>query len=214
MLLLSGCKKFLDQKPNISDAVPTNLNELQTLLDNSTNLNTRGTGAYAELVSDNIYVASTDWQTLASSSNSVNRIEAQNYIWGNLSHDNYWNSPYTGPIYYSNIVLDQLPLIEKNPGEEDRYNVLKGSALFYRAFSFHGLAQLYCKPYSTENANEPGIVLRLTSNVSEKNGRATVQQTYDRIIADLKEAAELLPATTIYVTRPSKPAAYSALASQ
>ncbi|MFR1445949.1 RagB/SusD family nutrient uptake outer membrane protein, partial [Acinetobacter baumannii] len=92
-------------------------------------------------------------------------------------------------------VLDQLPLVSVNSGEDQKYNALKGSALFYRAFAFEGLAQLFCKPYSTTNANELGIVLRLTSNVNAKSTRATVQQTYDQIIADLKQATDLLPAT-------------------
>lgn len=213
MVFFTGCKKFLNEKPNITDVIPTKLNELQSLLDNARGaMNSRGAGTYAELISDNIYVTTANWQSFASSSNLINQAEVQNYIWSDLPHDNYWNAPYSGPVYYSNIVLDQLPLMRSNPDEYDQYNSLKGAALFYRAFSFHGLAQLYCKPFSADYANEPGIVLRTTSNVSQKTARATVQQTYDKIIADLKEAADLLPLTAVPVTRPSKTAAYAALA--
>jgi len=213
----TACKKFLDEKPNISDVIPTTLNDLQTLLDNAQGaMNSNGSGAYGELLADNFYVLPTTWQTFASSSILTNQSETQNYIWGNLPHDVYWSFPYTGPIYCSNIVLDQLPLVSTGPNEIEKYNNIRGAALFYRSFAFEGLAQLFCKPYAPENVNEPGIVLKLSSNVNQKISRATVQQTYDRIIADLMEAASLLPDITTIPpklrTRPSKTAAYAALA--
>lgn len=52
----------------------------------------------------------------------------------------------------------------------------------------------------------------MTSGVAAKSERATVQQTYDQIINDLKTAAELLPQTDIFTTRPNKAAAYAELA--
>ena len=212
LLLTTGCKKFLDQKPNKFDVIPHTLNDLQVLLDNTNAINAKGTGSYAELVADNYYVPASIWQLLASI--TLYQPEALNYIWDKTgkSYDYGWDFPYETPVYYSNIVLDQLPLVSVNSGEDQKYNALKGSALFYRAFAFEGLAQLFCKPYSTTNANELGIVLRLTSNVNAKSTRATVQQTYDQIIADLKQATDLLPATTSFPTRPSKAAAYAALA--
>jgi tetratricopeptide (TPR) repeat protein len=42
--------------------------------------------------------------------------------------------------------------------------------------------------------------------------RSTVQETYDQIIADFKEAAQLLPDAGLYPTRPGKLAAFGALA--
>lgn len=213
MLLSGGCKKFLDKKPRISDIIPTTLDNLQGLLDNARQaMNSNSASGLSELVADNYYVTTDNWELYASVDFSLYQGETQSYIWGNFPHEYYWNSPYQNPIYYSNIVLDQLPLMKVNTGEDEKYNTLRGSALFYRAFTFQTLAQLFCKPYSTANANELGIVLRLTSNISVKSSRSTVQETYDRIIADLKEAANLLPSTTAFPTRPSKTAAYAALA--
>ena len=56
LLLTTGCKKFLDQKPNKFDVIPHTLNDLQVLLDNTNAINAKGTGSYAELVADNYYV--------------------------------------------------------------------------------------------------------------------------------------------------------------
>lgn len=214
-LLLTGsvnCKKFLDEKSDPNDIIPSKLDELQTLLNNASEvMNSLSTGGYCELVSDNIFVKTSAWQQFASISAPVFQADTKNYIWDDQSHDNYWSQPYTGPIHYANIVKDQLEIL--GPGEdEEKYKSLYGSALFYRSFAFLGLAQLYCRPYATEYFNHPGIVLRDNSNVSEKKPRSTVAQTYDRIIADLKHAAQLLPATTRFATQPTKLAAWAALA--
>lgn len=210
-----SCKKFLDEKPHQADVLPNSLADLQSLLDNTSFLNESSAGAFSEVISDNYYVPDAVWQQNASLVNNiVSPAEAQNYIWNDpgLPLTIYWYYPYQGPIYYSNIVLDQLPKINKKAGEDALYNSLKGSALFYRAFALHSLAQLFCKPYSLANADDLGIPLRTTSDISEPITRATVKQTYDRIIADLKEALSLLPSTTAYPTRPSKTSANAALA--
>jgi hypothetical protein len=64
-------------------------------------------------------------------------------MWDDQSGISYqWNNLYT-LIEYANIVLDGLKTIDQNT---TGYNNLKGQALFYRAFSFYTLAQLFCKP--------------------------------------------------------------------
>jgi tetratricopeptide (TPR) repeat protein len=210
LICVSSCKKFLDQKPKITDLVPRSLNDLQTLLDNTYYVNKLGAAGLSELVADNYYTSPGDFQQFV----SIGTPDPSNYVWDPqaIPFTKYWTNPYNGPIYVSNIVLDQLPKVVKAPGEEQKFNTIKGSALFYRAFHFHGLAQLFCKPYSKENLASPGIVLKSSSNVTEAYGRSTVEETYDRIIADLKEAASLLPVNNGVLTRPTKTAAYAALA--
>lgn len=205
-----SCKKYLDEKPSKSQVVPSSLVDLQSLLDNYNQIGNGTSPRLLELVADNYYVNTADWQ--AEFSYSVE--EPQNYIWDKDATDliGSWQPEYQGPIYYSNIVLGVLPNIEINGGNADLWNNIKGTALFYRAFAFYELAQLYCKPYSSSASTDLGIFLKLTSNINEKTVRSTVKQTYDQIIADLKTAATLLPQTTIYSTRPNVAAAYGALA--
>lgn len=213
ILVLSfiGCQKFLDKRPIKDISVPTTLDNLQGLLDfENSVMNINSPAGIAELAADNYYVTTATWQSEVTSFPE----NASNYIWDPqaIPAGNAWNGPYTGSIYYSNVVLDQLPLVVTNPGEEGKRDMIKGAALFYRAFAFMGLAQVYCLPYSTANADKPGIVLKMSSNTTDKVNRATVQQTYDRIISDLKEAADLLPTTVPFPTRPNKAAAYGTLA--
>jgi starch-binding outer membrane protein, SusD/RagB family len=209
-ILEISCKKYLDQKPQQTLAVPSTLNDLQALLDNVSFINSVRTPGLLETVSDNYYVTSDNWQSVLSTVNE----EAMNYVWDKdvpTSLTN-WQPSYQGPVYYANIVLDIIPNIKATDENRDFWNSIKGSALFYRAFAFHQLAQIYCQPYSASTASDFGIVIKLNSNINEPIKRSTVQQTYDQIIEDLTIAAELLPASTSFPTRPNKAAAYGALA--
>jgi starch-binding outer membrane protein, SusD/RagB family len=201
-----SCKKQLDEKPSQNLVVPSTLNDLQALIDNP-NL-TQFPYPNTELPADNYYVLTADWQQQSSG----NPQEALSYNWDNaIIYPSFsWTSTYISPVYYSNIVLDFLPGIKE--GNNDTRNSIEGSALFIRAFAFERLAQLYCKPYSSSASADPGIVLKLSSDIEEPIVRSTVQGTYDQIINDLNTAAELLPVTTIYPTRPNKAAAYGELA--
>ena len=128
-LLLAGCKKFLDQKPQQSLFVPTNLDDLQQLLNNARYaINTAGVGSLAEMIADNYYVISSDWQTWLQAYPAM----ALNYNWDQaaLPYSETWTAAYQGPIYYSNIVLDQLPKITIKAGEEAKRDVIKGASLF------------------------------------------------------------------------------------
>ena len=200
-----SCKKYLDVRRSQSQAVPTTLKDMQAILDNQ--YGNSSAPAYLEFVADNYYLFDASWST----SGTEDRLS---YVWdkdAQVKSDN-WSRPYSS-VYNANTVLDYLPAVKINESERSTYNSIKGTALFYRAYSFFNLAQLFCQPYdpATASAN-PGIVIRLTSAVEKASQRGSVQQTYDQIINDLKEAVELLPETSSYTTRPIKAAALGMLA--
>jgi len=206
LLSLASCKKYLDKKPIQRLAVPNTLTDLQALLDNETQVG--ASPGDLEFVADNYYMTSQSWAT----DPSVN--ERLTYIWdkdAQVSTSLVWSSPYF-VIYEANLVLSQLSNIAIDESNKLTYNNVKGTALFYRSFQFHQLAQLFCPPYSNSASTEPGIVLRLVPEVTAISVRSTVQQTYDQIISDLKTAALLLPSTSLFPTRPSKATAYAELA--
>jgi tetratricopeptide (TPR) repeat protein len=204
--LLTSCKKYLDKKPVISEFEPVSFAQLRTLLDRIQNVGSNS--ATAEQAADNFYALD----------NQVNpMLEAirMQYIWNAQSiHTSVeWSSIYTGPIYNANLVLSYVDRVQQNEGDIESYNEIKGAALFIRAYHFHQLAQLFCKPYKSETANtDYGLVLKLNTSLSEKVSRESVQKTYDQIIADLKEASLLLPENTSTPIRPNKAAAFAALA--
>src|SRR5690606_21140365 len=78
--------------------------------------------------------------------------------------------------------------------------------------NFYHLAQLFAPPYQQGGTDAlPGIPLRLSPDINEPSYRATLSETYARIVADLKAAVPLLPDLPPVKTQPSKAAAYAAL---
>ena len=200
-------ESFLDIKPDKKLVVPSTLDDMQALLDyfDVHNSNMPGMG---ELSSDDYYILYDRWNTLAYP------YMKNGYVWvkeiweGSTSID--WNNRYK-QIFYANYVLEGLEKTERadNPNYYDR---LKGTALFHRAHAFYQLAQEFCAPYDKSTANDGyGLPLRLTSDLNVHTDRATVKQTYERIVADLVEAIDLLPENDTYKTRPVKAAANALL---
>jgi tetratricopeptide (TPR) repeat protein len=77
-------------------------------------------------------------------------------------------------------------------------NRIKGEALFLRAYSYFHLAQLHCPPYDPSGSNESKVLSIRTSfpdnvNSALDNSPSTTKEVYDQIVADFKEATELLP---------------------
>lgn len=75
-------------------------------------------------------------------------------------------------------------------GESAETDQLKGENYFIRAVCELHLATLYCKPYVLGRENL-GIVIRTGDNTAETK-RATVGETYDQIVEDLKNAIRLM----------------------
>lgn len=207
--LIACSESFLDVKPDKKLVVPSSLDDLQSLLDyfDVHNSNMPGMG---ELSSDDYYILFDRWTSLSSPYMRNGYIWAKEIWEGSTSID--WNNRYQ-QIFYANYVLEALEKLERadDPAYYDR---LKGAALFYRAYAYYQLAQVFCPPYDKSDSNSGyGLPLRLTSDLNVHADRATVKETYQRIVEDLKEAHELLPEMDTYKTRPVK-AASSALLSR
>lgn len=205
------CKKYLDQVPDKSLAIPTTLKEFRGLLDNDNLiLYNVSLGDYG---SDDYYLTFTDWQAKG--------VLARNcYIWapdiyeGDNTITKDWNLPYQ-MIYIANVVLEGLKKIQiTNLGDQVEHNNIKAQALFYRASMFYNLQETYGNPYKPLTADtDLGIPLRLSSKINEKYTRASVQATYDQIINDLIEAKDLVtdPIPTVNKNRPCKASVYAML---
>lgn len=210
-LFYSSCNEgeWLDISNNKALIIPSTPEDFQAILDNELIMN-QSYPVIGQMGADNGFIPESSFISLAG-------LERQAYIW---SADVYegrntvtdWNQPYK-IIECSNIVLDGLNKTGSPDKDGESMNSIKGSALFFRAFAFYNLAQLFCKPYdATTAASDPGIPLRLTSDVNVRVSRGTVKETYDRILEDLHLAESLLPVSEPYVTRPSRAAACALLA--
>ncbi len=205
MTLISGsCKKYLDVNSNPTQAEPSTLQDLQALLDVPSGIN-YNLPSLSNVVADEYYYTSGDY------ANQPFDLQ-MNHIWDpNATSIIDWQYLFQ-PVYISNVVLSTLPNIPVDNLNVSTYNNIKGQALFFRAFMFYHAAQLWCKPYSTDALNDPGIPIRTVPDINIKSTRSTVMETYDRIIQDLQDAINLLPETNISFSRPNKAAAFGALA--
>src|SRR5690606_8352446 len=88
-----------------------------------------------------------------------------------------------------------------------------GSALFFRAFTYYQLAQLFCNVYDPEHAStQLGLPLRQEADITVSVPRADLKATYDLILDDLAEAGKLLPLYGEIYERPSRIAVDALLA--
>lgn len=206
VLVLYSCKDYLDIKSNASQTTPQTLDDLQRLLDASQYMN-HNTPAYGQVSADEHFLTSITFNGM----NERNRLD---YTWANFYHiwDNDWARGYI-PVYHANLVLDRIEEIERTDKNRQEWDNIMGSALFYRAYQYLFLVWTYAHVYDERTAdNNPGIVLRGSSDPTVPSTRASVKESYEHIIADLKEAVDRLALRQIHVMRPSRLAAYGALA--
>ena len=206
--LTQACQEFLEAKPEKKLAILTSTGDAQVLLNNTTVFNL-GHPSEGVISSDDLYVTYDDWMA------SRTLTEKNAYVWdANVFNDNYrnsWSLPYT-TVYNSNIVLDAVENNELSFNHTQELNDIKGQALFFRAYSFFNLLQLFAEPWSVDGENDKGIVLRLTSDFNIPSVRATLKESYDQVIHDAEEAYSLLNETSEISSRPNKVAVLAFLA--
>lgn len=204
--LLSACGDFLSVKPDKKLAVPSSSKDLQALLDHVPTMNYGFSAGLSEIASDNVFYTHQTWSSIS------NEEDRAIYVWQKIPVVGiYWDNIYR-KVVAANTVIDLIDEVSYDiPSQR---NEILGQAKFFRGISFFDLVQLFAVPFDMATASQqPGIVLRLSSDINVQSQRASVADSYNQIIEDLEAAAELLPtASPLYPTRPSKAAAYGALA--
>lgn len=206
IVLVSGCDKYLGIQPK-GKMIPTTVADFRLLLDDDNLLNS--SPALGELSSDNITISDAAFRQIG------NYFERSAYTWAKdyftpQDQPIDWNTPYE-QVYVSNLILEGLG--KTNTGSEAERNKVKGEALFYRGVAFYNIAVTFCNTYNPASAaQEPGVPLRLSSDVFAISVRANLKNSFEQIVADLSNAAPLLPSTIEHRTRPTKAAAHGMLA--
>lgn len=207
VITAAGCKKFLERPPD------GQLPEEEAFKDEAGLLNFLN-GEYT-LVGDNDFLGGriqslTD--ALADqldgsrySGDYAEIFKRQNSIFGG-TRDALYKKGYR-IINVANIVLSKMSLVS----DANKDNV-KGQALLFRALAHFELVRLFAQPwgYTADNSHY-GIPLRTEIFIGSVQ-RATVKQVYDQVVADLKEAEGLLPATYLKNYKATKWAAKALLA--
>lgn len=201
---LASCKKELDLKdPQALDP--------QSALANDANIKRVLEGGYDALSSSSMYGGNAQlFADLASSNGQLTWVGTFNTyreVWGktiittNPIIRDLWGAGYNA----INIANNVLANISKVASADQ--NRVKGEALFMRGAMHFELVRYFAKDYTDGNpANNPGIpIMKQPTNSSAeitKPSRASVNEVYNAIIADLTEAESLLPTTNgVYATK-------------
>jgi len=214
-ILTASCTKsdFLEKKPNTGIVVPSTITDMIQLLDNQTVMlyNAPCTGT---LSADEYY-----YYSLNDFNATGTKTEKNCYIWQKDIYQGEnripdWNNPYQA-IFYSNVVLEQWDMLADKDKVTNEGRFVKAWALYERGYNYLNLVQTFSPAYDKGSAaTDLGIPIRLSANINEVKHRASVQETYDQILNDLKSSiayfTDVFPAQNL--NRPSKVAAFGLLA--
>lgn len=214
--LLSSCgKHYLDLKADHRQRVPQKLSDYQSMLDHTPTMNDMSSSNLALLGADEYYVTATQYNLLTNS--STDNFQKNGYIWakdiyvGRESAQIDWTAGYN-QILIANLALEGVDIIGRNAENETESDLLKGTALFFRALNYFRLAQLYAPPYNASTAStDLGLPLRTISDPTVKIPRSSLEETYKLILSDLHAAETLLPELPQVLFRPGKAALYALL---
>ncbi|MBB5440660.1 tetratricopeptide (TPR) repeat protein [Pedobacter sp. AK017] len=207
-----SCKKekdFLSAKPNDALTVPNSLYDYELILNDEDNMN-----ANEPMLG---FISGEEFTVSLANMQRATQTQRNAYTWGK---DNFyenlespeWGTPYKR-IYVANVVIDGLKTLKISKNEQTKYNAIKGRALFFRAWNFKVLLDLFTLPYVESSAEiSLGIPLRLNSNLNIKSSRPNLKDSYNQVISDLREAILLLPDRGLFPTQPSKGSCYALLA--
>lgn len=186
--------------------VPTSLEDAEALLNDRASMNS-AYSSIPEAAADNYYLEKANFDAF------TNLSEKNIYIWDAKLDVNYtnWQACYK-VVAIANQVLDILSGLNRSDNPT-KYDLAKGQALFFKAFAYQQIADVFTLPYDkTTAASQLGIVLRNSPNVDEISYRTDLETSYTEIKKLLLEGIDLLPAQATVKTLPSKAAAYALLA--
>ncbi|MGG5902304.1 RagB/SusD family nutrient uptake outer membrane protein [Sphingobacterium daejeonense] len=206
--VIFGCSDFLDEKPDQKLSVPVTLDDFQALMNELHVINI--SLADGEVASDDLYLTTENFDALGC------EYEWDLYLWRDgpmtvlCAGSEAWRTAYSS-IYNYNTVIEGLESYEGT--KDNRYDDLWGQAHFYRGLTYLELAVIFTDAYSPSDAkNTLGLPLRLTTDFNEKSVRSDLEETFARIVSDLKIASQYLMVSTSDKLRPTKAAALGTLA--
>lgn len=213
LVLCAGCgKEFLDIKRQSNQVVPTNVSDYMALL-NETSVMVLNTPGMLPIVGGEEFTLS---DAFFNAMTGANTVERKAYIWsedvfeGEESRD--WNLAFQR-IMYANLARNVKYVKINSVDEQPLHANATGMALFHHAWNYYRLLTEFGEPYreSTWNKQCP-IPYRDDYDIEYKGELLTYSTFYQKIIASLQEAAELLPDVQISKSMPNKAATWTLLA--
>lgn len=213
-LSLASCKDALDIQPLQSIDASTAYNTPQKI-------SSAVVGAYARLDNPRLYgtdlilvpelMGGNDYINWDGTFQNYRQIRNHTQIATLSNAEGIWTQAY-GAINQCNLILANLDAVT-DAGQKKQF---EGEARFIRGTMYFELVRLYAQQYKAGGGNtQPGVPLNLTAVTATEQAdtqlaRATVEQVYTQVIADLQGAIQNLP--TQNITRASRYSAEAMLA--
>ncbi|WP_269236011.1 RagB/SusD family nutrient uptake outer membrane protein [Flavobacterium flavigenum] len=211
--IVLSCDNYVDIKTE-GKLIPEETTNYRYLLNNSFTLDK--SYGNVDIPSDDISFQN-EAQTTALGASDYYRPFTNLYKWSDKVYfdgetDYDMSNLYTA-LYNINIVINEVT--KSTNGTTAEKAAIKGEAEVHRAFIFLTLVNTFGKAYdATTSATDPGIVLFTKPTVSDDIKRTSVQDAYDVILSDLKDAVNsgLKPVNSgNNIAFPSQAAAYALL---
>lgn len=208
IVVLQGCSSFLDIKSDKSLAVPSTLEDYQSIMNEVDNFLVASEG---EAMSCDHHIPDLTFEAL-----SCQTIKDM-YCWMDNPQiesctSSGWNLAYKN-IFRANVVVNGVGDFEAVNGKSSSSSNIKGQGFFIRAINYFELSQIWTDTYSgIESRNKLGLPLKYSSDFNESTTRSSLGETFDQILRDLHMAEELLPARQQSIYLPGKVAAWAYLA--
>jgi tetratricopeptide (TPR) repeat protein len=204
-LTLASCENYLDDIPKGSKS-PTTLADYEAFLrDEYTNHRVDITGA-SQLLND-------QYVTLANLASY--RLYNANYMWDEnadrialkVSDETTYYSSYAGISTFNLIIENALTTTKATEAEQ---RVVWAEAKVLRAMNYFNLVNFYADTYVASTASTKLSVPLITSaNINAPSKQVTIQEMYDFILNDLKEALPYLSKVSQTPLHPNLGAGYA-----
>jgi tetratricopeptide (TPR) repeat protein len=190
---LVSCKDFLD-------VAPTNSNNTDIAIQTPADAQVMVNGLMRSMSSVNYYGrnfimygdAKGGDLTIFSQGRGLDQLYTFNHSQTTNNNGTFWSHIYNGIIKTNNL-LEGIDKLEPNVA----FNTYKGQALTARAMMYFDLVRLYGKSYDDDKTSFGVPNITTTLPFDARPLRATVDENYQQILADLIAAAPLLPKTPL-----------------
>lgn len=190
-----GCSSFLERTSQ-NQIVPTTVEQYKEMLQGTDGYFYYAPSRYAfvPLMTDDISyfdvstgaasdVESTNLTTYRLAYQWADEIETDTFLDGAFDY-------FYSQVLVANTVLDAIDEMEDPTGERE---LLRGQALFHRAFGYFTLANLYAQAYNESSEDDPCVPLKLDPTPSTQNyPKSTIGEVWGQIREDIDLGLECL----------------------
>lgn len=204
-LTFASCSNYLDDAPKGSK-IPTTLADYEAFLRDEYSNQSVDIAQASTLINDKFI----DIATLA-----AERLTKANYMWDETadridlkqSDERMYYGQYQGISTFNLIIENALTTTEAT---EDQKRIVWAEAKILRAMSYYNLVNFYADTYDASTAKTKLSVPLITSaDVNAPSKQVTIQELYDFILNDVKEALPYLPKVSQTALHPNLGAGYA-----